>query len=30
VFDAFLSAVRKARTAGLTLSRATATELGLH
>ena len=30
VFDAFLSAVRKARAAGLTLNKATATELGLH
>jgi hypothetical protein len=30
VFDAFLSAVRKARATGLTLNKATATELGLH
>jgi hypothetical protein len=30
VFDTFLSAVRHARSAGLTLNNATATELGLH
>jgi hypothetical protein len=30
VFDAFLSAVRKARAAGLTINKATATELSLH
>jgi hypothetical protein len=30
VFDTFVSAVRHARSAGLTLNKATATELGLH